>query len=124
MALWPSMASFKMVWEGTVPVLQVTGKLGIDNQSLESSLAELSSCEIEETGVRPQTVIVDLSDCPYMSSRSFPPLLRTTEALAEAGRKLLVVVNPGLSEILAILRLDQRLELHPSRTACLALAGH
>jgi anti-anti-sigma regulatory factor len=124
MALWPAMASFKIVWEGTVPVLQVAGKLGLDSQErLEKSLSELATCEIEDTGVVPEVMIVDLTDCPYMSSRSFPPLLRATETLASEGRKLMVVVNSGLAEILGILRLDQRLDLHASRSACLDSIG-
>lgn len=114
-----------MVWEGTVPILQVAGKLGMESlDRLEKSLGELRTCEIQTTGVLPQVVVVDLVDCPYMSSRSFPPLLRITEALTEQGRRLMVAVNPGLAEILAILRLDQRLELHPSRSACMTAAGH
>lgn len=118
------MASFQLKWVGTVPILDVAGKLGIDNQALDKGLAQLLTAEIEDTGVLPETVILDLSDCPYMSSRSFPPLLRATEDLAEVGRQLLVAVNPGLAEILGILRLDQRLALHPTRDACLAAVGH
>lgn len=114
-----------MVWEGNVPILQVAGKLGMESQDLlEKSLADLAACEIEDTGVRPAVVIMDLSDCPYMSSRTFPPLLRITEELSGQGRRFLVAVNAGLAEILGILRLDQRLALHPSRDACLAAASN
>jgi anti-anti-sigma factor len=107
------MAFFETKLKDEVPVLVVQGKLGLETLvRLEKELDAL--CQHQSPGL-----VLDLMACPYMCSRTFPPLLRVTEALAAEGRRLVIVCGKELLEILQILRLDQRLHLHSRRSVCL-----
>lgn len=118
------MAVFETVHERGVAVLVVEGKLGLESlRRFEEHLAALLETVDGADPLAPDACVVDLAACPYMSSRTFPPLLKATEALAARGGRLFVATNPGLSEILSILRLDRRLGLYPSRRDCLLAAS-
>lgn len=110
------MALFNHMDKEGVPVLEVQGKLGMD--ALPRFQAEL-----DQLCSRPEpTLVLDLMECPYMCSRTFPPLLHVSERLESENRQLLIACGPDLLEILEILRLDQRLNLHTKRASCLAAA--
>jgi anti-anti-sigma factor len=110
------MATIRLIKDAGVPVLLVEGKLGLESLTrFEAGLQEL----IREPG---KCLILDLMDCPYMSSRTFPPLLHAREELEASRRHLLIACSQGLLEILQILRLDQKLRLHATRVECLDIA--
>lgn len=110
------MATFRHLQDEDVPVLVVDGKLGLESLP-QFQVALRALVEYPD-----KCLILDLMQCPYMSSTTFPPLLHTREDLDAASRHLLIACSEGLLEILQILRLDQKLRLHATRVECLDIA--
>lgn len=95
--------------ESHQPVLVVWGKLGIESHAkLEAKLDQLDASKAP-------ALFVDLQQCPYLSSRIFPVLLKLQAKLEGEGRNLGLILTDELFEIFRITRLDRRLDLFLSR---------
>ena len=110
--------SFRITEEAGISTLVVQGHLGHNDViRLQTELATLA-------GKPCRSVILDLSACPYMPSMGIPPLIKTDQALAGEGRKLLISAHPELLEIFRVLRLDRKLLIHECLDDCVRAALH
>jgi anti-anti-sigma regulatory factor len=106
---------FRIVTDG-VPLLAVDGKLSIDElEDFESGADQL----VRAGG---KSAIIDLTGCPYMTSRSFPILVTCEQRLNTDNRRLYVACGEGLLEILKVLKLDRKLNLYSSVSQCVDAA--
>ena len=99
-----------------VPLLVVDGKLSLEElDGFEEGVDQL----VRAGG---KSSIIDLTACPYMTSRSFPLLMSCEQRLNDDNRRLYVACGDGLLAILKVLKLDRKLNLYTTVTQCVDAA--
>lgn len=78
---------------------------------------------VPEDGV--ESVIVDLTDCPFMDSTGLHLLTRTQRRFDSAGRRVAVVsANRSVLRLFGLTGLDEVFAIYPSRAAALNGDAH
>lgn len=96
--------------------LTIRGRVGTgDLPLLEAQLLDLRA--VAEDGA-----ILDLLDCPYLTSRAFPLILECATALREGGQELYVAANRDVHEILVVLRLESKMQVFAGREEAITAA--
>ena len=104
--------------DGGIHVVSVSGEVDLaTGPALERALFALP-----QAGVA--SVIVDLTDCSFMSSTGLHLLARTKRRFDRSGGRLAVVsANQSLLRVFEITRLDQLFAIYPSRAAAMNRDG-
>ncbi len=109
-------ADFERTEEGGFPILVVRGRIATGDVSLlEAHLMGLKTAAADHA-------VLDLVECPYLTSRCFPLILDLTRTLRGRGHDLLVAVGADLFDLFRVLRLDARISLCPTREECIRAA--
>lgn len=109
-------AQFDRQEEAGFPLLIVRGRVGTGDVALfEANLLDLQRSARD-------CALLDLTDCPYLTSRAFPLILQTSKEMRVKGFGLFLSVGPDIRELLEVLRLESRLSVFLSRSDSVAAA--
>lgn len=112
----------QFAWESEsvrIPILRLSGRLDVSSAEL---LREQARTALESEG-RP-TLIVDLSGLEFVASTGLATFMLLTEEFAERDGSI-VFAGPtaAVSQVIALLNIDQFLKLEDSEEAAIRLIG-